>query len=216
MYNEAALLATSSGNIELQTHVWVNMSMQNTHLARREDNKGLAREGLRVARLAAGVARHDPSPQLHALIATREAAAHAQLGDAGAFRTAITQARTDLDRGPHPADPPWCDFVIEPEITGHEAGGQMRLGLADQSIKLYESVLDGDRLTPRNRICWEASFAGALLDAGDRAQALARGRAIVPALTAGQVTSARPPTGPTPDGAGARSPSSGPAGPMHR
>lgn len=188
----AGLLAASSGNIELQTRVWVNLSMQNTYLANREDDKGLAREGLRLAKLAAGVARHEPSPRLHALIALREGAAHARLGDAGAFRTAITQARRELDHGPHPADPPWCGFVIEPEITGHEAGGQMRLGFAHQSIKLYESVLDADRLTPRNRICWEASFAGALLDAGDRAQTLARSRAIVPALTAGQVISSRP------------------------
>lgn len=192
LYNDAALLATSSGNTELQTRVWVNMSMQNTYLASREGDKGLVREGLRLAGLAAGVARHEPSPRLHALIALREGAAHAQLGDADAFRTAITQARRELDRGPHPADPPWCGFVIEPEITGHEAGGQMRLGFVDRSIKLYESVLDADRLTPRNRICWEASFAGALLDAGDRPQAIARGRAIVPALTAGQVASARP------------------------
>lgn len=192
LYNEAHVLAASSGSTELQAHVWVNMSMQNTYLAGMQGNPGFARAGLRLARLAANVARYEPSPQMHALIALREAAAYAELGDAGAFRTAITHARKELDRGPQPADPPWCAFVIEPEITGHEAHGQLRLGCADRSIKLYASMLDDDRLTPRNRACWEASFAGTLLDVGDRAQALARAHVIVPALTAGQLTSARP------------------------
>ncbi|MGH3780522.1 MAG: hypothetical protein ACRDRO_07805 [Pseudonocardiaceae bacterium] len=168
------------------------MSIQNTHLADAHGDPGLARAGLRLARLAADVARHEPSPRLHALIALREAAAHALLGDAGAFRIAINQARRELDRGSHPADPPWCDFVIEPEITGHEAHGQLSLGRANRSITLYESVLDGDQLTPRNRICWEAGLAAALLDAGDRAQALVQGHVIVPALAMGQITSSRP------------------------
>jgi hypothetical protein len=171
LYNEAQLLAASSDSIELQTLQWVTMSMQHTYLADVRDDPGLARAGLRLARIAADVARHEPSPRLHALIALREAAAHAQLGDAGAFRASITQARRELDRGPHPADPPWCGFVIEPEITGHEARGLLHLDRPGRSIKLYESMLDDDRLSPRNRIGWEASFAGALLDAGDRAGA---------------------------------------------
>ncbi|MGH3830077.1 MAG: helix-turn-helix domain-containing protein [Pseudonocardiaceae bacterium] len=164
LYREAQLLATSSGDSELQARVLATMSMQNTYLARQRDHRGLAREGLRLATLAGDVARHEPSPQLHALLSLREAAAHATLGDAGAFRTAITRARRELDRGPHPSDPPWCGFVIEAEITGHEAAGQLRLGSTDQSVKLYASVLDDDRLTPRNRISWEAALAGALLD----------------------------------------------------
>lgn len=66
------------------------------------------------------------------------------------------------------------------------------VGCSDRSIKLYQSVLDDHQLAPRNRTCWEAAFASALLDAGDRAQALARGRAILPALAGRQLTSARP------------------------
>ncbi len=192
LYNEAQLLATSSGEVELQARLWVNRSMQDTYLANLEGDRGVARAGLRSAKLAAEVARHEPSPRLHALIAMREAAAYAQLGDASAFRAAITQARRELDRGPHPADPYWCGFVIEAEITGTEARGQLCLGFANRAIKLYESVLDDHRLAPRNRVCWEASLVGALMDVGDRAQALARGRVIVPALAMGQLTSARP------------------------
>jgi transcriptional regulator with XRE-family HTH domain len=192
MYHEASLLAASSGDIELQTRLWLNMSGQNSYLARTAHHPGLAREGLRLAQLAADVAKHQPSPRLHALIALREAIASAQLGDATGFRAAITRARRELDRGPHLADPSWCGFVIEAEITGHEARGMMRLGLPDRSIALYENVIDEARLTPRNRACWEAEFAGALLDAGDRTQALTRGRLIIPALTAGHMSSARP------------------------
>ncbi len=192
LYGEAQLLAASSGDTELQTRVWSNMSMQNTYLATTATDPGLAREGLRLANLAENLVKHQPSPRLHALIALRQALAYAQLGDVAGFRTAITQARRELDRGPHPADPPWCGFVIESEITGHEAGGMMRLGFPDRSVALYGSVIDDERLTPRNRACWEASLAGALLDAGDRTQALTRGRSIIPALSAGNMSSARP------------------------
>jgi transcriptional regulator with XRE-family HTH domain len=118
LYGEAQLLAASSGSIESQTHVLLNMSMQNTYLAHVQGNLGLARAGLRLARLAADVARYEPSPRLHALIALRQAAAHAQLRDAGAFQAAITQARRELDRGPWAPDSPWCTFVIEPESAG--------------------------------------------------------------------------------------------------
>lgn len=192
LYSEGQLLAASSGSIELQTLLWVNMSMQTTYLAKAKDDQGLAREGLRLAKLAADVAEHEPSPRLHALIALREATAHAQLGDASAFRMAIAQARRELDHGPHPADPQWCGFVIEPEVGGHEAAGQLNLGFADQSIKLFESVLGDGRFTPRNRLCWEASLVCALLDSGDRTQALARGRTVVPMTAAMQVASSRP------------------------
>lgn len=68
----------------------------------------------------------------------------------------------------------------------------MRLGFADRSIKLYDSALDDSQLTPRNKICWEAEFADALLAAGDRILALTQGHAIMPTLTTGQVISARP------------------------
>ncbi|MGH3764328.1 MAG: helix-turn-helix transcriptional regulator [Pseudonocardiaceae bacterium] len=192
LYGEAQLLAASSGDIELQTLLWSNMSMQNTYLARTATRPALAREGLRLAQLAENTAKHQPSPRLHALIALRQAAAYGQLGDVAGFRAAITQARRELDRGPHPADPPWCGFVIEAEITGHEASGLMRLGFPDRSIGLYGSVIDDERLTPRNRACWEAALAGAVLDAGDRTQALTLGRSIIPALTAGSMSSARP------------------------
>ncbi|HET9255604.1 MAG TPA: helix-turn-helix transcriptional regulator [Pseudonocardiaceae bacterium] len=192
LYREASLLAASSGDSELQTLLWSNMSMQNAYLARTASHPGLAREGLRLAQLAGDAARHQPSPRLHALIALREATAYAQLGDTTGFRAAITRARRELDRGPHPADPPWCGFVIEAEITGHEASGMMRLGLSDRSITLYQSAIDDERLTPRNRACWEAALAGALLDAGDRTQALTQGRLIIPALMAGHMSSARP------------------------
>ena len=192
LYGEAQLLATSSYDVELQTLLRLNMSMQNTHLATGAIGKGLAREGLRLATLAGDVARHEPSPRLHALIALRQATAYAQLDDSGAFRAAISQARKELDHGPHPADPPWCGFITEAEVTGHEAGGLMRLGCTERSIALYERVIGDDQLAPRNRICWEASLACALLIAGDRTQALTRGYSIMPALTTGQVISARP------------------------
>ena len=74
---------------------------------RRWYGHGLSPRGPAVGRMAGAVARHEPSPRLHAAVALRQAAAYAALGDASAFRAAIGRARRELDRGAHPCDAPW-------------------------------------------------------------------------------------------------------------
>jgi hypothetical protein len=192
LYDESRLLADSSGNAELQAHVLANMAMQSTYMARVKDYKGLARESLRLGDQASDTARHEPSHRLHALIALRQAAAHAELGDAAAFRKAINSARNELDRGSHPADVPWTAFVTPSEVTGHEAMGYARLGHPARAVALYQSVLADAGLAPRNRVCYEALHVRALLEAGDSREAISGGLKIVPVLNAGRMTTARP------------------------
>lgn len=123
LYGEAELLAGSSGDAVVSVHVYADLAQQSTYLARVTGRRGVARESLRFANRAAELARHEPSPRLHALIALRQALAYAELGEMSAFRAQITAARRELERGEHAADPSWAMFVSESEITGYEALG---------------------------------------------------------------------------------------------
>ena len=105
------------------------------------ERRSLAREGLRLALQAADQARHEPVPRLHALIAMRHANATSLLGDEAAFRSAITRARRELDRGTRADDPEWIQFVDETEITGHEAMG----------VRTSESQAAANALSHRSR-----------------------------------------------------------------
>lgn len=191
LYAEAELLASSSGDAELAVHVYANMAMQSTHLARTNGQRGLAREALRLAQRARDAAHYEPSPRLKALIGLRQATAHAQLGDEVAFRSSITAARHALDRGPHPADPSWAVFVTPAEVTGHEGMGLVRLGSPAHAAALFRDVLDDSAVLPRNRACYQAYLAGALFDEGDRNEAITQGLEVLSVL-GGDLTSGRP------------------------
>ena len=191
LYGEAALLADSAGDSAQCVHVYANMAQQCTSLAAHTGRQGFAREALRFADRAADAARHEPSPPLHALISLRQSLAHAQLGDDVAFRSAITTARRELDRGPHETDPMWTKFVRHSEITSYEAAGKARLGSPGQAAKLYHAVLDDTARSSRDQACQRASLAGTLVQAGDLDQAISHCLMILPdlgtTLTSGRV-----------------------------
>ncbi|MET8051614.1 helix-turn-helix transcriptional regulator [Streptosporangium sp. NPDC005286] len=191
LYGEALALAHAAEDTELTAHVLLSMAMLATYVARTTGPRGTAREGLRLASRAGNEARHLPSPRLHALVALREANASAVLGDEAAFRSALIRARRELDRGPHQDDPEWILFVSETEIDQHEASGRRNLGDPIRAAKLYHEVLDNGSLSPRNRACSHAQLASALLQQGDRTQAIDEGLAVLSTLTGG-VTSVRP------------------------
>jgi transcriptional regulator with XRE-family HTH domain len=81
LYSEACLLADQSGDDGLAMHAMQLMSLQSVHLAREGVLPGGARDAVRLSERATELARHDPSPQLHALLASRETTAHAVAGD---------------------------------------------------------------------------------------------------------------------------------------
>jgi hypothetical protein len=182
LYGEAELLAGSVGAGELSAHVFVNLAMQSTYLARAgASSQGRAREGLRFATRAAEAARHEPSPRLHALISVRQAAAYAQLGDETAFKASIENAYRELDRGDHSADPPWTAFMTPAEVDGYDADGWLKLERPGRAVSRYADVLDA-HLPPRNAAYYRARLAGALLEDGDRSEAIAQGLAVLPDL----------------------------------
>ena len=129
LYEEARELAAGSGDAMLAVHVLTNQSMLHAELARTGPSREPARQALRLAFQAQDEGRYLPVPRLHALIALRHASAASLLGDKAAFQAAITQARRELDRGPHDGNPPeWLRFVDHTEVTGVEARGWLNLG----------------------------------------------------------------------------------------
>ena len=179
LYGDAATLAHSADQPELAVHVYVHMGQLSHKLAWFTGRKGLAREALRFADRAADSVRHEPSPRLHALVALRQADAYAVLGDELAFQSAIGRARNELDRGPHPADPRWCRFVSESEVSHFEAEGRLVLGQPDRATTLYAAELDDPSRSRRDQVSRRAGFAAALLEEGDRSQAYAEGTTVL-------------------------------------
>ncbi|MGH4015870.1 MAG: hypothetical protein ACRDSL_18495 [Pseudonocardiaceae bacterium] len=182
LYEQSALLVDSAGDGAQRAYLYANMVQQSTCLARYTGRKDLAREALRFAGRAEDAARSEPSPALHALISLRGALAHAQLGDEGAFRSAISTARRELDRGPHEADTVRTRFVRRSEITVYEALGRAQLGAVAQATRLHEVVLDDTTRSPRDQAYFRALLAGNLVAAGDLEQAVSHGLMILPEL----------------------------------
>jgi DNA-binding XRE family transcriptional regulator len=187
---KARELAGSAGDMMLAVHVLTSQSMLHAEMARTGPSREPARQALRLAYQAADEGRYIPLAPLHTLIALRHASAASLLGDKAAFRTAIGQARRELDRGPRDGDPPqWLRFVSETEITETEAAGYLHLGEPGRSAMLYRQVLTCE-LSPSNRASYGAGLADALLRQGARQEAVAAATDVLPALESG-VTSMR-------------------------
>ena len=189
LLSEAALLAGSLGDDSLSAHIYAMLAMQSAALGTLTGRPGPAREALRFLDQADGLARHEPSPRLHATISMRRATVSALLGDEREARRKIATARRELDRGDHPADDPGDAFVTPGEITAHEAAAQLSQGRPETAASLYRDVLDDDALPPRNRALYQARLASSLA-AGDVPEAVTEGLRALPAIE-GAVRSAR-------------------------
>lgn len=190
LLSESALLAGSLGDPVLSAHTWTLLAMQSTALAMFTGRKGPAREALRFLDQAADIARHEPSPRLHATIWMRRATASAVLEDDIEVRRGVANAQRELDRGDHPADPQWTAFVTPSEVTGHEGMARLSQGRAETAAGLFRDAISDPELPPRNRAFYQARLAWALVAAGDRDEAISEGLRVLPALE-GPVRSAR-------------------------
>ena len=159
----------------------VNMSLQLAHLAR-DGRPGLARQAIQLCDRAVQLARRDPTPKLHALIAAREATAWAALGDVRGFRTALSRSWRELDRGDASDEPTWLNFVRPAEITAHEAKGRASLGDTGGAADLYRQSLNAQDVSRRNRACYHTRLASALADCGAVTDAINEGLAVLPVL----------------------------------
>lgn len=126
LHETAAELAADAQDPMLSVQVLLSASRLHAETARSGGSREPARQALHLARQAAEEARYLPVPQLHALIASRQAAAAALLGDNPAFTTAISRARRDLTRV-HPGAPPplpaWLRRFGASDVDTAEAEG---------------------------------------------------------------------------------------------
>jgi hypothetical protein len=186
LLTEATLLA--AGDTLLSARAYGLLALQSNALA--VADHGRAREALRFLDMADAAARHEPSPRVHALIWMRRANACGILDDDANVRRSIANARRELDRGDHPADPRWAGFVDSTEVTAHEAIARLGQGKPKAAAGLFRDVLADADLPPRNRALYTAQLAACLHAAGDQNEAIDAGLQVLDALE-GTVRSAR-------------------------
>jgi transcriptional regulator with XRE-family HTH domain len=196
MYSHGLLLTGNAGEPLLSARLLAHQSGLSSYIASKSMSadlagvrRGLAREAVRFAQQAADVARHEPMPGLHVVIALRHAYAASLLGNQQEFRSAITRARHELDRGPRADDPEWVRNIGESAIIEEEARGYVNLGDPARGADLYRRALE-DELSPRARAYKGAMLAGALFQQGAWEDAITEGAAVLPTLASG-VTSIR-------------------------
>ncbi|MGH3342202.1 MAG: helix-turn-helix domain-containing protein [Carbonactinosporaceae bacterium] len=187
LYSEALLLAGEAGDDALSVRVMEKMALQSVYVAR-EGRVTVAREAIRLSERAADLARRDPTPRLHALIAAREAIGHAMLGETRSFNAAITRAWREIDRSGDD-DPVWLQFVTPAEIHVHEGMGRTHLKDHATAAELYRDSLTAD-LPPRNAANYRSLLAATLASEGDATEAVREGMAVLPTLE-GRVVSPR-------------------------
>ncbi|MGH8625700.1 MAG: twin-arginine translocation signal domain-containing protein, partial [Gammaproteobacteria bacterium] len=183
LYSEAFLLADQAGDTGLAVRALEKMSLQSTQMASKRGYRGSSREAVRLSARAIELARYDASPRLHALLAGRQAIAHAAAGDRNGFDAAIIRAKREIDHTGFAEDEAvWLRFAAASEITVHEAKGRSYLGDLDTASKLYRASLEEAGLSPRNRVNYHAQLAATLAARGDAAEAISEGLAVLPAL----------------------------------
>lgn len=134
-----AELADGARDPVLSVQVLLSVSRLRAETARSGGSREPARQSLHLARQAAEEARYQPVPQLHALIATRQATAAALLGDQPAFTTAISRARRDLTRPLQDAGlpvPSWLRCFGAADVEAAEAEGLAALALPGRRADL--------------------------------------------------------------------------------
>ncbi|MDQ2707398.1 MAG: helix-turn-helix domain-containing protein [Actinomycetota bacterium] len=188
--SEARLLADQAGDPLLGIRATALASLQLIDQAGKERNPGFARQAVQLNTRAAELARTQRCPELHALLAAREARAHAVLGDSAGFHRAMSRAWRELDREQRDEAPLWLRFVNRSEIAIHEARGQSDLGDPGGAAELYRTSLRAE-LSPRNEANYRAGLATALAAEGDLTGAVTEGTTVLSALTAGQIDSPR-------------------------
>lgn len=183
LYSEAFFLADQAGDERLAIQAMEKMTLQSAFIADKARLRGAGREAARTSLRAIDLSRRQPSGRLHALLAGREAIAHAVVGDETKFRVSARRAWREIDRAGHANDDEmWLRFVTPGEVAVHEAKGYRYLGRPDEAARLYRASLEEPSLSPRNRANYQAQLASALVALNNRDEALAIGNTTLPTL----------------------------------
>ncbi|AXG78010.1 tetratricopeptide repeat protein [Streptomyces paludis] len=175
-YAEALATARIAGDQALEAHAFSNTSF----LAR---DSGRCREAVRAAQAGRRAAGPLGSARLLSLLALREAAGWAGLGDRAGCEQSLAQAHQLFAKGPHDADPEWMSFFGEPELEAQEALCHEALGdWARAARHAHRATVLQEPHFARNLALYRAELATYLARAGSPDEAAAAGHQVLDLL----------------------------------
>ncbi|RCG29620.1 XRE family transcriptional regulator [Sphaerisporangium album] len=186
LYGEAHMYAEYSGDEQLRVNVASYLAMQAIRQAR--TSPGRAREALHAVTAGKEAARTWATPRVYALLAVREATAHAVMGDEIACRKAISTAWREIDRGAHQDDPDWAGFVTENTLIYFEGLTAMALAKPVIAADRFRILLAEPSIGERNRTYYRSCLANALLISGAKSDALSEGLQLLPLVSGSRRT----------------------------
>ncbi|MFJ8331038.1 hypothetical protein [Streptomyces sp. NPDC094437] len=140
-FTEALGLAKAVGDRRFMANVLACMSLQATYQDRPGDALALVTAAQDQARAAPGT-----TPRVLAMLATREAFAHAALGSRGATHGALSEARAHFGRiDPGDPDPAWVTYFDETKLNVDTGIAYGRLGEATLAEPLIADALRRER-----------------------------------------------------------------------
>lgn len=173
---------------DLAVHARANAALLIVRQASKTGNPRRAREALRLTDRALSIARaarygRQADLRVHALLASREAVAHALIGDGAESQHALDRAHRDLDRADRDDEdvPTWMQFMTPIELGSAAGTAEVYLGRPARAIAAYEVVLK-QATSPRNRVVYGAQSASARALSGDTAGAIAEALPLLPAF----------------------------------
>ncbi|MFE2999763.1 helix-turn-helix domain-containing protein [Nocardia sp. NPDC059246] len=179
--NEAFTVANQVRDDDVTVHACMALSLETLALAK--TGEGSPQHALRLTGLARNLLRGRPPARIHALVATREAQAYAQIGDREKFVRAISTAWREMEQAadyePIEQCPVWLQFVSRSEVRFHEARGYARLGETTAAVEIFS---DMERGAGRNAAFYRAGKAATLAGGGDIAAAVTEGTLVLDEL----------------------------------
>ncbi|UED86183.1 hypothetical protein [Streptomyces profundus] len=166
-YAEALATARVGGDPGLEAHAFCNTAF----LAR---DTGRPREAVRAAQAGARASHGLGSERLRSLLALREAAGWAGMGDRGGCQLSLSQARTAYEHGEAPETPEWMSFFGEGEFASLEGQCWALLGDWRQASACAGQAVAAARSDPhfaRNIALYSAELASFLARAGEPEEA---------------------------------------------
>ncbi|MFE9887655.1 tetratricopeptide repeat protein [Streptomyces scopuliridis] len=175
-YAEALATARMANDPGVEAHAFANTSF----LAK---DSGRYREAVRTAQAGRHAARHLSSPRLLSLLALREAAGWAKLGDRTNCEQSLSLAHGLFDRGPSDADPEWMSFFGEPELESQEALCHAALGDWPRAARhAHRATTLQNPYFARNLALYRVELATDLARAGAPDEAAAAGHQVLDLL----------------------------------
>lgn len=192
-FTESLSLATAIGDHQFMADVLACMSLQATYQDKPGDALALVTAAQDQARAPAGT-----TTRVLAMLAMREAFAHAALGNHGATHTAISEAHTQFGRiSIGDPDPAWVAYFDEPKLIVDTGIAHGRLGEAVLAEPLIADALRrGHRTNHRGRAFHAFWLARTQLQRGKLDEACHTAMdALAPGSGRQLTTSCRPPSG---------------------